>query len=793
MSRWRIDRKRVVSFLESMRQTRIVLIVAQAGYGKSIALRQYLQRAREPFAFFRVEPETATLLGFLRGLTESLESFIPGAHLSLTMAHERAMQSRTPFVELSNWLGEHLREASLRIVIDDLHNATSDAIPDFLSRATAGTPESIKWMIAARPTATFSPAPWLARGEIDWPIDETILRFTPDELRDLARVCGIEASQRQLDGILELTQGWPSAAALGLVRSGDVDHASSRSSISDLYDALARGLFAGYDSAVQEFLLQTSVYDSLDVSVLDADGRRNLFVRVFEQDGVYIDQVNEDSYRYDGLLRSYLLRMLGERGADFERQTYERAGLACENAGRWPQALILYRKAASTDAVLRILKERGFALVETGALEVVESAVEALSEPIRDHDPTILALKAVLDSDRARFDTSEAWFRLAIHDLKDEHLRLQIVYRYTLDLLRRGRLDCIELLEPAIESAAEIKHELHPMLCATLATAYTLADRFDDARALIEQALPALKPPLPEALLARGYHQASYVAIRCRNIADAERYSLKARDIAVSSNLYDLAARASSILYEIAYAWNANLSQALEYVENVASFALRSGDVALQDWALVAAYYIEAERGNGRMMSAIERSLDVADVLQMANETASTLVPGQALRATWTGDFERAYRLLLNTADSQQTADLRAMSWAEVALYAAAAGLKDEANDALRATRAQLAAAGDGKLATHALAYALITASLLNRRERRRVIRADARLTKARPSIAALVRAADVLDAYWAGNGSQEELLDVLNELYAFDFAGIAMMLESMPAFPKVSQNARRL
>ncbi|MGH7328655.1 MAG: AAA family ATPase, partial [Polyangiaceae bacterium] len=342
MSRWRIDRERVVSFLGGTRQNRVVLLVAQAGYGKSIALRQYLQRETQPYAFFRVEPETATLIGFLRGLTESLERFVPGAHLSLTMAHERAMQSRTPFVELANWLGEHLRDVNLRIVIDDLHNATSEAIPDFLSRATTSTPESIKWIIAARPKATFSPAPWLARGEIDWPIDETILQFTSDELRDLARLCKREPSADQLDKILELTEGWPSAAALGLICYDELDRAVDRASSSELYEALAQALFERYDGTVQELLLQTSVYDSLDVDVLEADERLSLFLRIFEQDGIYIDELNEGSYRYDGVFRSYLLRILGERGAEFEKQAYERAGPACEKAGRWSQALVLY-------------------------------------------------------------------------------------------------------------------------------------------------------------------------------------------------------------------------------------------------------------------------------------------------------------------------------------------------------------------------------------------------------------------------------------------------------------------
>jgi ATP/maltotriose-dependent transcriptional regulator MalT len=789
MSRWRIYRERVVRILQGARKNRVLLLLADAGFGKSIALQQLLSGADEPHAFFRVPPETTTLLGFLRGLTEALEPFVPGAHLSLTMAHERAMQSRTPFVELANWFGEHLRDARLRIVIDDLHNATSDVISDFLTRATAGTPSTVTWTIAARPSATFSAAPWLAQGELDWPIDEATLRFTPAELQRLAEHCNAGVTSTRLHDILEVTKGWPSATALALLQPGAPPFAAA--SPADLYESLAERVFRAYDVPTQELLLRLSVYNRLDAGVLKADGVWEQFRELFSRSGIYVDELGAEGYRYDGIFRAYLLRELG-RDDGLKRSAFIRAAEACERSERWEEALVFYRKAAAEDAMLRLLADRGFALVDTGAIESLEAAVDALPEVRRDRDPLILALRAVLDSERARFDTSEAWYRLAIHELGDENLRLQIVHRYAIDLLRRGRLDCIDLLESAIESSARIRSELHPLLCSTLATAYALCDRLDDARTLISQAIAHFRPPLPEALLARGYHQAAYVALRCREIADAERYALQAVDIAVRGGLYELAARACSVLYEIAFVWNVNSSEALAHVESVAQFGLKSGDVAIQEWALIAAYYLAAERGDSAAMSAIERSLDVADVLQMAGETTAALIPGQALRATWSGDFAHAYRLLATAGDTA-TPDRRALRWAEIALYAAAAGLREPAADALRTARGQFAGAGDGKLALQAVVYALIAASLLGLPQARRVIRSDARLERLRPPLAALVRAADALDEYWAGNDSHAVLLDSLGELYAFGFAGIAEMLESLPGIPKLRPAAKRV
>src|SRR5579872_6369536 len=103
MNRWRIYRERVVERIRSSKTNRVLLLLAEAGFGKSVALRQFLDGEHEPCAFYRVPPETTTLLGFLRGLTEALEPYVPGAHLSFTMAYERAMQSQTPFAELATW------------------------------------------------------------------------------------------------------------------------------------------------------------------------------------------------------------------------------------------------------------------------------------------------------------------------------------------------------------------------------------------------------------------------------------------------------------------------------------------------------------------------------------------------------------------------------------------------------------------------------------------------------------------------------------------------------------------
>ncbi|MGH7714555.1 MAG: hypothetical protein ACREML_01035, partial [Vulcanimicrobiaceae bacterium] len=523
----------------------------------------------------------------------SLEPFVPWAHLSFTMAYERSMQSQTPFGELATWLGEHLRNSTMRIAIDDLHNAGSDDIGDFLAHAIDASPRAIKWIIATRSSKAFSPSSWLAQREMDWPIDESELRFTSGEVAQLAQTVGLTFTPRGFDAVLRTSDGWPSAAALALMNAETVPVLEIATAKAEVYDALARLVFEAQTDSAQRFLLETSVFRILERDVLRAsDWHFQGITDAPGWDGPYVEELGDGVYRYDSLFRDFLLRVLAGQGEDVQRDAMIRAAVAYERLERIPEAMEYHGRAATTSALTRLLSIHGLGLIETGQTDSIESVIRMLPDDQQHESPAILGLRAVIDSQAARYDTAEAWYRLALHELDDERLRLRLIYRYSLDLLRRGRMDCIDLLEPAIVSALASGHDVHPLLCCTLATAYVQVGRNDEARTLVISALPKLAPSLTDSQRARAYHQAAFVALRIGDVKDAHTFATAVVEIAGPAGLYDVAARAYSILYEIAHVHEANPRKALEYVENVASFALKCGDAHIREWALIAAYYI---------------------------------------------------------------------------------------------------------------------------------------------------------------------------------------------------------
>ena len=194
-----VARPRVVERLQAAGRQPIVLVVAPAGYGKSVAMRQYLATLSVPSIRFDCGSEHATLLGFLRGLCEAIVPHAPHAAATLAGAYDRSRASVTPSADLALWMESHLSGFDGVVAIDDLHVAEADrTVAEFVAALIERSKDAIAWVIASRSTAGLPIGTWLAYGDTDLAIDERDLRFTLDEARAAARRLPLGDPQRRV-------------------------------------------------------------------------------------------------------------------------------------------------------------------------------------------------------------------------------------------------------------------------------------------------------------------------------------------------------------------------------------------------------------------------------------------------------------------------------------------------------------------------------------------------------------------------------------------------------------------
>ena len=219
-------------------------------------------------------------------------------------------------------------------------------------------------------------------------------------------------------------------------------------------------------------------------------------------------------------------------------------------------------------------------------------------------------------------------------------------------------------------------------------------------------------------------------------------------------------------------------------LEAVGDCAAKSGSLFNQLISLVASLEIEIERNNEDAAELIDRKLRTLDVSFAGRTTYDALLPTQALRETWAGDFATAHRLLASSADQHWSPDRRALRFAEVAVYAAAAGLESEALDALRSAADCLRECLEIDLRLQrARLYAALASIVLGRTEAAREMLdiVDATPQRLSRRLVALRRTIGALFERYRGARNHNELLGYLKEMGDCGFAGVARAIAVLP------------
>jgi DNA-binding CsgD family transcriptional regulator len=154
--------------------------------------------------------------------------------------------------------------------------------------------------------------------------------------------------------------------------------------------------------------------------------------------------------------------------------------------------------------------------------------------------------------------------------------------------------------------------------------------------------------------------------------------------------LFDVAARAYSVLYNIVYEETNDPIAVLAVLDKLGVCARKAASNQVRLFGLIAAYEIETERGDELALQELDRQI-AGMTMTLPRARAESLLPSQALRTAWSGDFIGAWRRVDGTAAHQSTPERRAIRAADTALYAFAAGMHTQGDSALQEARGALA------------------------------------------------------------------------------------------------------
>jgi len=782
-----LQRERIHTRLARAATFPVAVVVAPEGFGKSVAVARLHRESAQTTHLYQVTAAHTSLTRFVRGLAAALEPALPSLSQSLAIAHERATQSSGASGVLAGWLAQHLGSAPRTIIIDDFHLCERDiAIAAFLSAAIERTRRNVHWVIATRTIAELPYATWFARGDTDLPVDEGAFRLNETEAAAIAAHAAPSADPELVLRLLAATNGSIGKFAFAVATAAPDPTLAGRvlEAGGDAFERFADAALDTLEPAERQLLADSAFFPDLESELFAAAGYDDApRVLAALQTKIALGFAQRDGKTfYSSLFGDVLARRVASGGPETVREANVRAARALERAGRTTEALAYYIRGRAFDALAKAIEAHGFQFVEAGYGETVGEAIDALDAMVQMSSPIILAIKAMFESRLGRFDTAESYFQLSIDRTVDEAVRDRIAYEYCTHLLRFIRPEALELLE-RLAGKADTSAEIRCYALAALGPAYIFARRFDEALQTTGRALSLLAAGSKPHLRARAHHQAAYVALYRGDGARAKELASISLSLATEHGFFDVAAGALTVLYNVAADVEDDVAESLRLLEAVADCAAKSGSLTTHIYALIARLEVEVERGDEDAIADLDEKLRAIDITCSGRAAYEALLPSQALRSSWSGDFAGAYRLLASSASQQWSADRKALRWAEIAVYAAAANLATEAGEAYRNAVDLLDGVEPDLRVSRARLLLALTMILLGRSDSACEMFAlvDAAPAALSPRLSALRRALAALGERYRGAQNAGAMLYALDDLRERHFGGIARMLMSIP------------
>lgn len=362
-SRRIIERPRLTRLLTES-ESRVMLLVAPAGYGKTTLAREWL-RDRE-HVWYQATPASSDVAALALGLAGCATDVVAAASDDLRAQLKVAPDPATAPDAIADELASALRAwpPTTRLVIDDYQHLVESAAAERLIELLVSR-TSIPFLIASRERPSWITAKKLLYGDVR-ELGRTELAMTREEASATLKNAGNE-----MPGLVSLAEGWPAVIGLAALLPA-ASHLDNAEVPETLHEFFAEELYQGLDPNLKWSLAQLALAPSIDERVI-----RNVFgddgPRVLSRaDRCGFLSRSSRGYEMHPLLRQFLRTKIPEFDDIDVKRTASSLAHAYMACSLWDEAISVADECVLDEIVLRVLEDALESVLSEGRVATVE-------------------------------------------------------------------------------------------------------------------------------------------------------------------------------------------------------------------------------------------------------------------------------------------------------------------------------------------------------------------------------------------------------------------------------------
>ena len=421
----RVHRAALVAAVIAGAQTRLTVVAAAAGSGKTSLLSEWHSdpAERRPFAWISLDSADNDPVRFWDGILAALQTIAPRIGFSA----QAALHSPGTTVQdhvlplLVNDLSA--LPAPLVLVLDDYHLIENRQIHESLELLIERLPATAHLVIATRSDPPLAMSRLRARGQLT-EIRGADLRFSLSEAADfLNDVIGLRLNEDEVARLHDRTEGWAAGLQLaGLSLKGREDHRQFIDSFAgddqQIVDYLGSEVLDSQPAVLREFLLRSSILDRLCgplCSAVTGIAEAEVLLRRLERDNAFVIALDSrrEWYRYHHLFAELLRHELSHGAAALVPELHRRASAWFADAGAIHEAIEHATAAGDFAEAITLISAHWYEFLQCGRQETVAAWIDRLPSETVSEDPNLCLTKAWLGVNNGRLDEVDRWIDAA--------------------------------------------------------------------------------------------------------------------------------------------------------------------------------------------------------------------------------------------------------------------------------------------------------------------------------------------------------------------------------------------
>ncbi len=398
----------------------LTLVSAPAGYGKSIAISQWIESTNEKYAWVSLDKEHNDLRIFLKYLVAAIRLSYPRTLASID-AFEKSRDLPPVKVlayELINQLDEIPEEFT--IVLDDYHTIKDESIHELINNILEFPPTNVHLVVITRTDPPLRINYLRAYNRIH-ELRVSNLSFNKTEIAKLYKTLNnTDLKDKTVFHLLDKTEGWIIGLRLAYLYASKAKNINTallemKGDVRLISNFLFEEVLSKQPPFILQYLLSTAILNRFNSDLVEAmyfsedkpkeSGEK--FIRAIERSNLFLIPLEKDHkwFRYHHLFQDLLKNQLAVRlGLEEINKLHIRAGNWFESKGLFEEAIRHFVIGNYPERAAKIIARNWIDKLESDRWYEMVNWVGMIPKKIRDENPVILLIEAWICYERSQVE-----------------------------------------------------------------------------------------------------------------------------------------------------------------------------------------------------------------------------------------------------------------------------------------------------------------------------------------------------------------------------------------------------